>query len=114
MRMKGKSVEIVDLQVLLYSNGLACRKRGRLGLEPVIHESMHVNLIRCLSNTATSMYCYLPGYTGTIDTQCSNCIGAREEETGMSPQHRGHLGVGVADGMIGQDRRPRTGRRKGG
>ena len=58
-------------------------------------------------------YCYLTGYTGAIYPQCEgNHI--RVGESGTGTQHWGHLGVGVASGTTGQDRRNRTGRCEGG
>ena len=38
IKMKGKLVEIIDLQILVHSNEMVCRKRGRIGLDPVQHQ----------------------------------------------------------------------------
>ena len=34
-KMKGNSVEIVELKFVVNSNEMSCRKGGRLGLDPV-------------------------------------------------------------------------------
>ena len=36
MKMPDILVEIIELQLLVHSNEMSCRKRGRLGLDPVI------------------------------------------------------------------------------
>ena len=35
MKMKVKLVDIIDVSLLVYSNEMVSRKRGRLGLDPV-------------------------------------------------------------------------------
>ena len=35
--IKENSVDIIDLKLLVHSNQITCRKRGRLGLDPVLH-----------------------------------------------------------------------------
>ena len=38
MKMSDMLVEIIDLNFVVHSNEMACRKGGRLGMDPVIYE----------------------------------------------------------------------------
>ena len=37
MKMKGKSVEKLTYNLVFHSNNMACRKKGRLGMDPVTY-----------------------------------------------------------------------------
>ena len=44
MKIKGKWVEIIDLNFVVHSNEMACRKKGRLGMDHVYYEARGVIL----------------------------------------------------------------------